>query len=65
MEEIVLVGDHALDAFADGGKGFARTKAVRAVSVTAVFQQLLEGGDADFEEFVEVGADDGQELQPL
>jgi hypothetical protein len=33
------------------------------VDIATVFDQLLEGGDADFEEFVEVRADDGEEFE--
>ncbi len=33
------------------------------MDIAAVFDQLFEGGDADFEEFVEVGADDGDKLE--
>ena len=65
VEQIVLVGDHALDPLTDGGEGFAGAEAVGPVGVAAVFQQLFEGGDADFEELVEVGADDGEELEPF
>ena len=31
--------------------------------IATVFDQLFEGSDADFEEFVEVGADDGEEFE--
>jgi hypothetical protein len=33
------------------------------VDIATVFDELLEGGDADFEEFVEVRADDGEEFE--
>ena len=33
------------------------------MDIATVFDQLFEGGDADFEEFVEVGADDGEEFE--
>jgi hypothetical protein len=33
------------------------------MNIAAVFDQLFEGGDTDFEEFVEVGADDGEKLE--
>lgn len=65
MEQIVLVRDHALDAFSDGSEGFAGAEAVGTVGVAAVFQQLFEGGDADFEELVEIRADDREKLQPF
>jgi hypothetical protein len=35
------------------------------MNVAAIFYQLLEGGDADFEELVQVGADDGEEFEPF
>ena len=31
--------------------------------IATVFDQLFEGSDADFEEFVEVGADDSEEFE--
>ena len=37
VEQIVLVGDHALDAFSDGSEGFARAEAIGTVGVAAVF----------------------------
>ena len=33
------------------------------MDVATVFDQLFECGDADFEELVEVGADDGEEFK--
>ena len=33
------------------------------MDIAAVFDQLFEGSDANFEEFVEVGADDGEEFE--
>lgn len=33
------------------------------MDIAAVFDELFEGGDADFEEFVEVRADDGEEFE--
>ena len=33
------------------------------MDVATVFDQLFEGGDADFEELVEVGADDSEEFE--
>ncbi len=33
------------------------------MDIATVFDELFEGGDADFEEFVEVGADDGEEFE--
>ena len=33
------------------------------MDVTTVFDQLFEGGDADFEELIEIGADDGEEFE--
>ncbi len=65
VKEGVLVGDHPLNPLPDGGEGFAGTKAVRPVGIAAVFKQLLQGSHANFEEFIEVGADDGEKLQPF
>jgi hypothetical protein len=33
------------------------------MDIATVFDELFEGGDADFEEFVEVGADNGEKLE--
>jgi hypothetical protein len=33
------------------------------MDIATVFDELFEGGDADFEEFVEVGANDGEEFK--
>jgi len=33
------------------------------VDIAAVFDELFESGDANFEEFVEVGANDGEEFE--
>ena len=65
VEQGVLVGDHLLNAFMDGEKGFAGAETVGSVGVAAVFQQLLEGSHADFKKLVEVGADDGEKLESL
>jgi len=35
------------------------------VNIASVVDQLLEGCDADFEELVQVRADDGEELEPF
>ena len=63
VEQGVLVGDHLLNAFMDGEEGVARAEAVRSVGVASVFEELFQGGDADFKEFVEVRADDGEEFE--
>jgi hypothetical protein len=33
------------------------------VDIATVFDELFEGGDANLEEFVEVGADDSEEFE--
>ena len=33
------------------------------MDIATVFDQLFEGGDADFEELIEIGADDGEEFE--
>jgi len=63
VEQGVLVGDHLLNAFMDGEEGVAWAEAVGSVSIASVFQQLFQGRDADFKEFVQVGADDGEEFE--
>ena len=59
----MLVGKKPDDAGADSGEGFWGAETVRSVDIAAVLDELFEGGDADFEEFVEVGADDGEEFE--
>ena len=65
MKELILVVDHAEDASSNGRENFGWTKAIGSVNVATIFDQLLEGGDADFEELVQVGADDGEEFEPF
>ena len=65
MKELILVVDHAEDASSNGRENFGWTKAIGSVNVATIFDQLLEGGDADFEELVQVGADDGKEFEPF
>jgi hypothetical protein len=52
VEELVLVGNHAEDPGADGGENFGGTETIRTMNITSVFDELFEGRDADFEEFV-------------
>ena len=54
MKELILVVDHAEDASSDSSENFGWTKAIGSMNVAAIFYQLLEGGDADFEELVQV-----------
>jgi hypothetical protein len=56
---LVLVIDHSENAFADSRENFGRPKAIGSVDIATIFYQLLEGGDADFKELIEVGAYDG------
>jgi hypothetical protein len=35
------------------------------MNITSVVYELLEGGDADFEELVQVRTDDGEEFKPF
>lgn len=65
MKELILVVDHAEDASSDSSENFGWTKAIGSMNIAAIFYQLLEGGDADFEELVQVGAYDGQEFESL
>ena len=60
------LAEHAAHLFADGGKLIARRHAVGAgADGDARSDFLLQAADADHEEFVEVGSEDGQELDPL
>jgi len=65
VKELILVVDHAEDASSDSRENFGWTKAIGSVHVAAIFDQLLESGDADFEELVQVGTDDGKEFEPF
>jgi hypothetical protein len=60
---LVLVIDHLENAFADSRENFGRPKAIGSVDIATIFYQLLEGGDADFKELIEVGAYDGQKFE--
>jgi hypothetical protein len=62
---LVLVGNHSQDAGADGGENFGGAEAIRTVNIASVVDELLEGGDADFEELVQVRAYDGKKLEPF
>ena len=35
------------------------------MNITSVFDELFEGGDADFEELVQIRTDDGEEFEPF
>lgn len=63
VEELVLVGDHAKDAGTNRGEDIGRAEAIGSVHVASVFDELLEGGDTDFKELIEIGADDGEEFE--
>jgi hypothetical protein len=65
VEELVLVGNHAEDPGADGGENFGGAETIRAMNITSVLDELFEGGDADFEELVQVRADNGEEFEPF
>ena len=61
----VLVLDHAPDPLDDGAEGLAGGQAVHRALDDLAFDLLFEARDADFEELVEVRADDAEELHPL
>ncbi|KRO62774.1 MAG: hypothetical protein ABR82_06125 [Verrucomicrobia subdivision 6 bacterium BACL9 MAG-120507-bin52] len=63
VEELVLVGDHTKDAGTNRGEDIGRAEAIGSVHVASVFDELLEGGDTDFKELIEIGADDGEEFE--
>ena len=52
MKELVLVGNHAEDSGANGGQNFGGAETIRTMNITSVFDELFEGGDADFKELV-------------
>jgi len=65
VQKLVLVGNHSQDAGADGGENFGGAEAIGTVNIASVVDELFEGGDADFEELVQVRADDGEEFEPF
>jgi hypothetical protein len=65
VKELILVVDHAEDASSDSSENFGWTEAIGSMNIAAIFYQLLEGGDADFEELVQVRADNGEEFEPF
>jgi hypothetical protein len=65
VKELVLVGNHAENSGADCGEDFGGAETVGTVNIASVVYELLEGGDADFEELVQVRTDDGEEFKPF
>ena len=65
MKELVLVGNHAEDSGANGGQNFGGAETIRTMNITSVVDELFEGGNADFEELVQVRTDDGEEFEPF
>ena len=65
VEHEILLLDQLMGLAADGGQDLARTEVVGAGLDRAGFDLLLQAGHPDFEEFVQVGAGDAEELQPL
>ena len=65
MKELVLVGNHAEDSGANGGQNFGGAETIRTMNITSVVDELFEGGNADFEELVQVRTDDGKEFEPF
>jgi hypothetical protein len=63
VEQLVLVIDHSENAFANRSENFGWPKAIGSVNIATIFYKLLEGGDADFKELIQVGAYDGQEFE--
>ena len=61
VEQCVLVGNQPVGLLGDAMEYFERGNAIGADGVAAEFYLLLEAGNADFEEFVEIGRDDAQE----
>jgi len=61
----VLLIDHAPDALGDAAQVFRGGQAVHAALDHAAFHLLLQSGHTHFEEFVQVGAGDAEEFDPL
>ncbi len=65
VENGVLAIHMAVNQFADARQRLMRLQAVSASLFAGEGDLLLEAGDTDFEEFVEVAGEDQQELEPL
>ena len=65
IEDRVLAVHMAVHQFADAGQGLVRLQAVSAGLFAGEGDLLLEAGDTNFEELVQVAGEDQQELQPL
>ena len=65
VKELVLVGNHAEDSGANGGQNFGGAETIRTMNITSVVDELFEGGDADFEELVQVRTNDSEEFEPF
>ena len=60
IEQLVLIFDQCERALVNGGQLLRHAHAVRPATERAEFQPLLQAGDANLEEFVEVRAGDPQ-----
>jgi len=65
VPQAILLGDHALGAQRHAGQRLGRQQAVGTGLDHARAKLLLQAGDADHEELVEVAGGDAQKLQPL
>lgn len=65
VEDPVLPRYLLVDQLADPRQGLVRQQAVGAGLLAGEGDLLLQAGDADLEEFVEVAREDEEELQPL
>ena len=61
----VLVRHHFPDAVGEGLKDSGRRLAVHAATGLAAFNPLLQPGHPDLEKLIQVGADNGEKLEPL
>ena len=57
--------DKGVDFCGERGEGFVGAKAVVALLAISVLDALHEAGLADFDIFVEIGAGDGEKLDPF
>ncbi len=63
VQQRVLLGDQRMGFPVDAAEDLLRRQAVGVGGMAAQLDLLLEAGDADLEELVEVGGDDAQEAQ--
>ncbi len=65
VQAAVLLGAQVLGAGVDAVQLLRNRQRIRGLLGLAQFLQMLEAGDADLEELIQIAGGDAQELQPL